>query len=324
LQQWGMNAQYEVRKDTLIEIGYVGTKGTSLPVRRAIDQALLASPQNPINGITTNTSANTVLRVPYEGFSPSGLLAEETDADSRYNSLQASVTRRFSHGLRFLASYTFSKSMDDTSGGSTSIFSEITGDESNLRSSKGVSDFDRTQRLAVNFSYEIPNWGFGWKNSAAGKRIFGGWMVSGVGVIQSGTPFSVSDSGGALFYGTSGSRANFATGATLADALKTGLVESRLTSYFNTAAFAKAGNFFGNAGRNILRGPRQRNADISIDKLIPINERVHAELRGEFFNIFNFVNFSSPAGNLNSSTVGVISATEGNPRVIQLAAKVVF
>jgi hypothetical protein len=149
-------------------------------------------------------------------------------------------------------------------------------------------------------------------------------MLSGVGIVQSGMPFTVSDSGGALFYVTSGSRANFAPGATLADAQKGGSVESRLTSYFNTAAYTKSGNFFGNAGRNMLRGPRQRNVDFSVAKLIPINEKVHVEFRGEFFNIFNFVNFTSPAGNLNSSTVGVISGTEGNPRVIQLAAKVVF
>ncbi|HEV3199124.1 MAG TPA: TonB-dependent receptor, partial [Bryobacteraceae bacterium] len=126
LQQWGMNIQWEAARNTLVEVGYVGTKGTALPDRRAIDQAVLASASAPVNGQTTNTSANTQLRVPYVGFSPAGLLAEETAADSRYNSLQASVTRRLARGLRFLASYTFSKSMDDTSGGSTTIFSEIT------------------------------------------------------------------------------------------------------------------------------------------------------------------------------------------------------
>jgi hypothetical protein len=324
LEQWGANVQWEAAKDMMVEVGYLGTKGTSLPVRRATNQAILASPANPVNGITTNTTANTELRVPYIGFSPSGLLAEETDADSRYNSLQASLTRRFSHGLRFLASYTFSKSMDDTSGGNTTIFRETTGDESNLASSKGVSDFDRTHRLVVNFGYEIPNWGFAWKNTAAGRRIFGGWSLSGVGILQSGTPFTVSDSGGAGFYGTSGSRANFVPGATLETAMGSGPVESRLNAYFNTAAFAKSGNFFGNAGRNILRGPRQRNIDLSVNKKIPITEKLHAEFRGEFFNTLNMVNFSSPAGNMNSSGVGIIKATEGNPRVIQLAMKVVF
>ena len=324
LQQWSTNVQWEATKDTMIEVGYAGSKGTSLPVRRAISQALLASPQNPVNGITTNTTANIDSRVPYLGFSPDGLLAEETDGDSRYNSLQASVTRRMSHGLRFLASYTWSKSMDDTSGGSTTIFSEVTGDESNLASSKGVSDFDRTHRFVVNLGYEVPNWGFGWKNSGVGRRLFGGWVVSGIVIAQSGTPYTVSDSGGALYYGTTGSRANFASGATLATAVKSGSPESRLNAYFNVAAFTKSGDYFGNAGRNILRGPAQRNTDFSVSKQIPIKEKLHAEFRSEFFNIFNMVNFADPAGNLNSSGVGIIKGTNGNPRVIQFALKVVF
>jgi outer membrane receptor protein involved in Fe transport len=324
LNQWGLNVQWEAVRDTLVEVGYVGTKGTSLPVRRAIDQAVLASPDHPVNGITTNTTANTALRVPYEGFSPNGLLAEETDADSRYNSLQASVTRRFSHGLRFLASYTFSKSMDDTSGGSTTIFSEITGDESNLRSSKGVSDFDRTHRLVVNFSYEIPNFGGRYRSSGAGKRIFGGWMLSGVTIWQSGTPFTISDSGGGTFFGTTGSRANYAPGASAATASYSTPVEQRLNAYFNVAAFTKAGTYFGNVGRNTMRGPRQRNFDFSLNKRTAITEKLQTEFRTEFFNAFNMVNFASPAGNVNSSGVGIIKSTNGNPRVIQFAMKVIF
>jgi hypothetical protein len=173
IQQWGTNIQYAATNNMMVEVGYVGTKGVALPDRRAINQAVLASASNPINGQTTNTSSNTQLRVPYTGFSPSGLLAEETAADSHYHSLQASVTRRFSRGLRFQASYTYSKSMDDTSGGSTTLFSEISGDESNIGSSKGVSDFDRTHRLMINSSYEIPRWGFDLRNRhlAIGRAV---------------------------------------------------------------------------------------------------------------------------------------------------------
>jgi hypothetical protein len=324
LNQWGMNVQWQAVHDTLVEIGYVGTKGTSLPVRRAINQAVLASPDHPIYGITTNTTANTALRVPYEGFSPSGLLAEETDADSRYNSLQASVTRRFSHGLRFLASYTYSKSMDDTSGGNTTIFSEITGNEADLGSSKGVSDFDRTHRFVLNFTYEIPKFGGRLRSRGVGKRILDGWLVSGLTIWQSGTPFTVSDSGGATFYGTSGSRANYALGATADSATYSTPVEQRLNAFFNVAAFTKAGTFFGNVGRNTMRGPRQRNFDFSVNKRTAITERLQTEFRTEFFNAFNMVNFSAPAGNINSSGVGIIKSTNGNPRVIQFAMKLTF
>jgi outer membrane receptor protein involved in Fe transport len=324
IQQWGTNVQWAAANDMMVEVGYVGTKGVALPDRRAINQAVLASSTNPINGLTTNTSANTQLRVPYTGFSPAGLLAEETAADSHYHSLQASVTRRISRGLRFQASYTYSKSIDDTSGGSTTLFSEITGDESNMGSSKGVSDFDRTHRLMINSSYEIPRWGFGWNNTAIGKRIFSGWQISGIGIWQSGAPFSISDSAGAVFYGTTGSRANYAAGATAESAQKSGSPESRLNAYFDTTAFARAGNLFGNVGRNTMRGPRQRNVDFSVNKHVLITERLNAEIRGEFFNVMNMVNFASPTGSIASSGFGGIKATDGNPRVIQFAMKLVF
>jgi hypothetical protein len=324
IQQWGANFQYEIVNNMRLEVGYAGSKGVALPDRRAINQAVLASQSNPINGITTNTSTNTANRVPYLGFSPSGLLAEETAADSRYNSLQTTLTRRYANGMRFHLSYTFSKSIDDTSGGATSIFSEITGDESNIGSSKGHSDFDRTHRLVANYGYEIPKFGFALNNTAVGKALFSGWEVSGVVVAQSGTPFSITDSGGAVFYGTTGSRANYAPGATLATAELSGSPESRLSQYFNTAAFTKAGNFFGNVGRTTMRGPMQRNTDISLQKRFVITERISAQFRGEFFNVLNLVNFANPNGSIASTSFGNISATEGNPRIIQFALKLMF
>jgi hypothetical protein len=324
IQQWGANFQFDAGRSLLLEVGYTGTKGVALPDRRAINQAVLASPSNPVNGIITNDPSNTTLRVPYQGLSPAGLLAEETASDSHYHSLQASVTRRFQNGLRFLASYTFSKSIDDNSGGSTSIFSEVTGDEAHIWTNKSLSDFDRTDRLVVNFGYDIPQWGGRLGKSAFGTRVMNGWEISGIVIAQSGTPFSITDSTGATLYGTTGSRANWAPGATIATTQVGGSVENRLTGYFNTAAFAKAGTGFGNAGRNILRGPRQRNVDLAINKRIRVTERVRAEFRGELFNAFNMVNFANPSGSVTSATFGTISATTGNPRVAQLALKAMF
>jgi outer membrane receptor protein involved in Fe transport len=324
IQQWALNLQWQATVNTMVEAGYVGTKGVALPDRRAIDQALLASPSVPVNGITTNTAANAGLRVPYEGFSPEGLLAEETASDSRFNSLQASIIQRLHHGLSMQVAYTWAKAMDDTSGGSTTIFSEVNGDEDHLWVNKGPSDFDRTQRVVVNAAYEIPRWGFRLDHTAFGKKFFGGWVVSGVGMIQSGTPFSVTDSAGAAYFGVTGSTASFAPNATLATAELTGSTESRLNKYFNTAAFTSAGNYFGNAGRNILRGPRQRNIDVALAKDIPVSERIRAEFRGELFNSMNYANFANPSGAITSSAFGLIKAITGNPRVAQFALKVMF
>jgi outer membrane receptor protein involved in Fe transport len=324
MQQWAMNLQWQPLRDTLIEAGYVGTKGVSLPDRRDINQALLASPEDPINVQTTNTTANVSLRVPYEGFSPDGLLVEETAADSRYDALQASSTHRFSHGLFLLLSYTFSKSIDDTSGGSTSIFSEVTGDEAHLGKNKAVSDFDRTHRLSLIASYEIPRSGFGTNSPAFGRKFFSGWTISTVGVLQSGLPFTVTDTSGAAYYGVTGSTASWAPGATMATARRSGSTAGRLEEYFNTAAFMRAGDYFGTAGRNILRGPFQRNLDLGLTRSIAINERVRGEFRGEWFNAGNTPNFANPNSSIISSTFGEITATAGNPRLVQLAVKLLF
>ena len=325
LQQYGLNLQYQLSPSTLIEVGYAGTKGSRLATQRLINQPLLASPTSPINGQTTNTSANAQLRVPYVGFSPTGLVWLETSTDSRYNSMQLSVTRRLTKGLRLLGAYTWAKSLDNNSGSGTgATFTGSDGDQTRLGLNRGPSDFDRTQRMVVNFSYSIPQWGFGLYNTKVGKRVFDGWQIAGVAIVQSGTPISILDTSGAAFYGTANSRASWASGATIQSAQGSGRTQDRLNRYFNTAAFARAGNLFGDTGRNILRGPAQRNIDISVNKQIRITEKVWLEFRSEFFNVLNITNFSNPGGSITAASYGVIRNTTGNPRVIQFALKLGF
>ncbi len=325
LQQWGANFQYQATQSTLIELGYTGSKGSRLATERLINQPSLASPSKPVNGETTNTTANAQNRVPYVGFSPTGLVWLETSTDSRYNSLQASVTRRMSKGLRMLASYTFAKSLDNNSGSGTgATFATFDGDQTRLGLNRGPSDFDRRNRFVVNFNYEIPKWGFGLNNSSFGRRFFGGWNLAGVAVAQSGTPISLTDSTGAALYGTSSSRASWAPGATIETAKYDTPVESRLNQYYNPAAFVRAGNGFGDTGRGILRGPAQRNVDLSVNKYFPIREKLTLEWRSEFFNVFNFVNFANPGSSITASSGGAIRSTTGNPRVVQMALKLQF
>ena len=150
------------------------------------------------------------------------------------------------------------------------------------------------------------------------------WQLVGVAVAQSGSPFSILDSSGAALYGTANSRASWAPGATIPSAAGSGRTQDRLDHYFNTAAFVRSGNGFGDTGRNILRGPAQRNVDLSINKRFPLTERVSLELRSEFFNILNIANFANPGGGITASSFGVIRSTTGNPRVIQFALKLSF
>ncbi|MDZ4799963.1 MAG: TonB-dependent receptor [Bryobacteraceae bacterium] len=318
LQQWGLNLQYQLTASNLIEIGYVGTKGSRLATQRLINQPILATPERPVNGQTTSTTANVQLRAPYVGFSPTGLVWLETSTDSRFNSLQASWTRRMSKGLRLLTSYTWAKSLDNNSGSGTgATFTGLDGDQTRLSLNRGPSDYDRAHRMVINFSYLIPSPGFG-------KRILGGWQLAGVAIAQTGTPISILDSSGAALYGTATSRASWAPGATVETATKSGRTQDRLTQYFNTAAFVRAGNGFGDTGRGILRGPAQRNIDLSVNKDIAIREKIHAEWRTEFFNMLNIVNFANPGSGITAATYGVIRNTTGNPRVIQMALKLVF
>jgi hypothetical protein len=325
LQQWGLNLQHQWNAATVIELGYQGTKGSRLATNRLINQPLLASTTSPVNGQTTNTAANAQLRVPYLGFSPTGLVWQETSTDSRYNALQASVTRRLSGGLRVMVAYTWAKSLDNNSGSGTgATFTQTDGDQLRPSLNRGLSDFDRAHRGVVNFSYSIPKWGFGLNQTAFGKRFFDGWQVAGVAVMQSGTPISILDTSGAALFGTSNSRASWAPGATVETAKREGRTQDRLNEYFNKSAFVRAGNLWGDSGRNILRGPAQRNVDLSINKRIPITETVFAEWRSEFFNVLNVTNFANPGGSITAATYGVIRNTTGNPRVIQMALKIGF
>jgi outer membrane receptor protein involved in Fe transport len=323
--QYALNLQWQAEHSLLFEIGYVGSKGVHLPTQRLINQAILASPRNPVNGISTNTAANASLRAPYIGFSTSGLVYLEDDTDSSYNSLQISATKRISHGLQFLFSYTFSRSIDNNSGASTSVFNTGSGDQSNLAQAKGLSDFDVTHRMVVNYIYDIPYWGFALGRNRLTNALFSGWELSGVTTWQSGTPFSITDATGATLYGETTSRASWASGATQETAAKSGSVESRLSAYFNTAAFTTAGTGWGNTGRNILRGPSQANFDFSVVKNFSLGEQRRLQWRSEFFNVFNHPNFGNPAGAVNTvSTFGSITSTVGNPRVVQFALKFLF
>jgi len=324
LQQYSMNLQYEFPGEMLLEVGYVGSKGTHLPWTRNVNQTQLASPSNPINGITTNTASNAADRVQYIGFSNTGFTQVQTGADSHYDSLQTSVTKRLSHGLQFLAAYTWGKSIDDNSGSSGSTLSSISGDATNTRQARGPSDYDRRHRFTFSYVYAIPTWGFGLNDSAFGRKFFAGWQVSGITTFQSGAPFSITDSKGASLFGSTASRASWAPGATKDTATLSGSTESRLTAYFNKAAFMSAGTLWGNTGRNILTGPGQQNFDASLSKITPFKESRLVEWRMEVFNLLNHPNFANPENKMTSAAFGTITSTVANARVIQFGLRIVY
>jgi hypothetical protein len=339
VQQWNLTVQHELPGKLVMELGYVGTKGTHLRETRTTIQPFIVSPQSPIiltaqDGtqytITQNTVANAPARSRVLGLGPAGMQFFGNDADSHYHSLQATLSRRIKH-LYFQAAYTYSKSMDDNSSDNTS-FNTAVNDQTDLRASRGLSDFDRTHRFVVSYAYDLP---FFEHASGFTHTALGAWQISGFTTFQSGGPFSVVDSAGATCFtpiGPDQSLASLAPGATLADGLTHGSIESRLDHYLNQSAFVPAPVLgpdgctgYGSLRRNVYRGPYEQNWDFAAGKTFNITESQKLLFRSEFFNIWNHASFANPAFiDVSGPNFGAIQSTVGTPRVIQFSLRYSF
>ncbi len=337
-QQYNLSVQYEWMKDLLLEVAYAGTRGLNLFRQVAINQARLASPQNPIRNevtaavITTNTTDNAKLRAPFQGVEINSFFQNQTTAQSTYNSLQVSVTQRVSRGLQFLASYTYAKSIDNGSGngGGSGISGVVNpgavadtsiglGNQLNTRANRGVSDFDRTHRFVLSFLWALPAPAFA--DGALPRRLLSDWQLGGIITAMSGLPIDIVDTGAGSFYGLDrGSsplaRPNLVPGTTCQAA------RSNVPAgyFFNPFVFVRPvvqrgqvipssrgadvadsiGTDIGNVGRNCLRGPRQVNVDFSVARRVRLTESKNIQIRAEFFNLFNHPNLANPISDLNA------------------------
>ena len=200
-REYNLNTQFSLGANTLGEIGYVGTRSLHVAGCSEFNQSLLASPDKPVNGESANTVANVVQRVPYQGLAP-GSLDCRTAYQADYNSLQASLTRRFAAGLQFLASYTYSRTLDETSGSSGNQVFELwllTNDQRDPRASYGPTDFDRTHRGVLSFTYDLPSVH---RSSRVSRALTSNWQAAGILLAQSGTPLTILDFAPELFTGT--------------------------------------------------------------------------------------------------------------------------
>jgi hypothetical protein len=327
LQEYNLNLQYEFARDFLWELGYVGSTSVHIAGCVQFNQALFATPDNPVNGETTDTNENIIQRLPYAGIAPGSYICQ-TAFNASYNSLQTSINKRLSHGLEFLGSYTWSKSLDYISGlGSLSNFelSFLSNDQTDPRQARGPDDRDRTHRVVLNFVYDIP----GLQTVPPVMRhILSPWQLSSVFVAQSGSPLTAKDSSAGSVYGNLAgfSRAE-CTGLNPASS---GSVYSRLNGYFNPDAFTAPpvigdGTGFGSCPVGNLRGPDQRNIDLAVQRAFSVTDRSRLEFRTEFFNLTNTPSFGQPVSDhAAGAAFGVISSTVSNPRIIQFALKYAF
>ncbi|HXR97956.1 MAG TPA: TonB-dependent receptor [Terriglobales bacterium] len=331
VQQYSVNVQYALSGSTMVQVGYVGTKSNHIEGTQNIDQALLTvNPNSPgaatFTGPSTSAS-NIQSRRPILGFSSISLAQEIFLAN--YNALQFSAERRLTRGLQVQVSYTYSKNLtDDTGNGTFPGTGGTSGDASNPINAYGPASFDIPQRLVGNFVWQVP--GFGMRGVE--KSILGGWAMSGVVTLQSGTPMTFSDTKFTNIYGGS-ARAQMCPGASYASILTPGSIESKLNNYWNINAVNCAppaiGNGFswGSSGTGVVLGPGERDADFSITRSFPVpgpTEGTTLQFRGEFYNALNIPNFSAPSTSAASSSFGQITSTSLAPRLIQFGFKYIF
>ncbi len=293
---YNFNIQHEAL-GTVFQVSYVGSEGHHLRINGDYNQG--------INGVR-----------PTVGFS--SINVQQSVSNSNYNGLWLSANKRLAKGLTFNTSYTFSKSIDNNSVGSSNPQAQ---DYRNLSAERALSDFDARHRFVLSGTYILPFRA----NGALASRVVEGWTMSPIVNLQSGSPFSpiiaVTDSKGSL---EAFNRPFLVAGAPLY------LPNPSPSGYLNPAAFVRQTTGFGNAGRNILTAPGFEDIDLSIAKTTVIKERASLQFRAEAFNLFNHPNFGQPVNNLASSAFGQILATRtargdlGSSRQLQLGLKLIF
>ncbi|MGA2237276.1 MAG: carboxypeptidase-like regulatory domain-containing protein [Terriglobales bacterium] len=325
-QQWNLTVQRQLGGNWVLELGYVGTKGTRLRSTFDPDQPRLASLSNPINvvcgniaagvqclqpgvatgatiSITQNSAANSTARVPFLGINPSAFEAFYPNSDSHYSGLQATVSHHFSKGLYFQSAYTYSKSIDDVSTASVAFLTRV-NDQDSGAASRGLSDFDHRQRFVTSFNYALPF--LADRHDAVGY-VLGSWEVNSVIVAQSGSPITIADGSGGTNYNLAdypNATASFAKGFNCSNALNSGSLATKIANWVNPAAYVPDGPVqngtgdgstgFGNSPRNCIIGPKQVNVDFTLGKTFKLGERQSLKFRTEFFNLFNHPSFQNP------------------------------
>jgi hypothetical protein len=333
LSEWSLGVQQAVTKTLVFESTYFGSKGTRLP---------LSVPVNVVDPatFTSTTHAPTQADRPYPNFSV--VSSQDTRANSEYHSWQNSLTQSYSNGITFILAYTFGKSIDGGGGvGSSSQSSGTVQNVYNLRGDRGLSDFDVRNRVVFSPVVELP---FGknkaYLNHGLDAALFGGFQLSGIFSYQTGRPFTITDEAtNNSGYYENADRPNVIGNPSASVNSVTGAPTHTVAQWFNTAAFALAPSFkvntdgvvtqvgqFGNAGRNIIEGPKYTDLDLTLARTFPIRESIHGEFRAESFNLLNHPNFLNPLTNgveYGASGFGAITQAN-NGREFQFVLRILF
>jgi hypothetical protein len=319
---WNFTVQRTLPWKTVLEIAYVGHRGLNSPLTFDINQPTAGALQaNP--GVNVNA-----LR-PYPGYA--SIQEEENVGQSWYHGLQVNASRRFANGFSFGASYTYSYSDDNGSN-----YRDIVPDTYYARNLWGPSEFDTRHVLLINYLYTLP---FFKDTAKLSGKLLGGWQISGVNQLQSGTPCGIVQNSDFAGTGVDGSIGCSGTGEylvvngkiTYPDQFNIG--GSSTAKYFNTTTptgtplfTAPAAGTFNLAGgiRGNIYGPGLLDWNLSLFKRFAITERQRLEFRAEAFDVNNHPNWSGPNENPTSSAFGEVTSKTGLARNLQLSLRYAF
>ena len=327
---WNFGIDRQLGQTWVAKAGYIGTRGVDLlGVINHVQPALSIDAEGREFTVRGAPSVNPALDST-RAYAPLG--------DSWYHSMQLRLQKRFSHGLEFSGSYTWSKNLstvgiglkgaEATEGGrSGTSMSNLWNYKSYM---KGRADQDAPHNFTFNYTYELPvgqGRSFGANMGRVANAIVAGWQINGVFRTRSGLPGGISGPGFQAnnYCRLCSSRPNLKPGG------NNNPVIGDINHWFDETQFelVKPG-YFGNVGENTLSGPRQTTMDFSVFKAFPMGENRNLQFRAEFFNLPNHPNFSQPSASVFDSngvvvaSPGRITKTNGNSRLIQLALKFEF
>jgi hypothetical protein len=306
--QLNVSVQRQVSRDVSLTAAYVGSLGRRLPFTRDLNYPIYTA---------AATSSNVDQRRPILPGQFAAISMVESIMNTSYHGLQFTGEKRMGHGLSVKGYYTYSKSLegarlqnDTTAGGAE--------DMRNLRLERGRTDNDRKHNFVMSLIWQL---NYVQNASSVLGSIANGWAVSAIASARSGTPLTVTAGTDVNLDGTNNDRANL-VGNPVLDPNRP---RSQVTAmWFSTAAFQRpAAGQDGNAGRNIIDAPGQKNIDLGLFREFRFGERVHLQFRAEITNAFNMVNLSDPTTNLSSSLFGQ-TRTARAMRETQLGLRLVF
>ena len=327
-EHYNFSIQRSLTSNLLLTLAYVGTQGHALIAQRE------SNPGNPALCLSLRGSG-VLAGTPQCGprgelgvyTRPDGSIVNGTRgplgpnfgsnsytsnfANSNYNAFEVTVERKAAD-FTFLAAYTYSKAIDNSSAYGQSV------NFMNYRTSRALSSYDLTHNFVVSYNYEIP---FARMLGAAPKRLTEGWSVNGITRFASGFPITISQSGDRSLTGASGVDEPDVIGKVVTQDPRNAGPDGTPNQYFNRDAFRSAAlGAVGNSNRRFFHGPGFNNFDFGLHKSTKINERMSLMFRAEFFNVFNHAQFNNPSGNFSSGTFGVVTSAK-DPRIGQMSMK---